>query len=58
MFSLTIKTTAGNVSESYRNRYTAEAIADRNYKCKDVYAIELINGETGELLYYKHKGWE
>jgi hypothetical protein len=25
--------------------------------CDDVYAVEIVNGDTGELVYYKAKGW-
>lgn len=56
MYELIIKTTTYTNVEKYMNRLTAENIADKMYKCADVYAFELLNCETGELLYYKSKG--
>lgn len=38
------------------NRNLAEILAENYYECDDVYAVEIANADTGELLYYKSKG--
>lgn len=56
MFKLTVKTitTEENIIIAFREN--AEALAENYYECVDVYAVEIINNTTGELLYYKSKG--
>lgn len=37
-------------------RDNAEAWANMAYECDNVYAVEVINADTGEVVYYKSKG--
>ena len=56
MFTITIKTITSEIKKLGFTRENAELIADTAYICDDVYAVEIINGDTGELVYYKAKG--
>jgi hypothetical protein len=56
MFKLTVKTLATKEDIIIAFRENAEALAEKYYECADVYAVEIINNTTGELLYYKSKG--
>ena len=58
MDELTIKTVSeGNEHVKVDWRTFAEKLANQYYSCVDVYAVEIISFETGELLYYKARGW-
>ena len=37
-------------------REFAETWATMAYDCDNVYAVEIVSAETGELIYYKSKG--
>ena len=37
-------------------REAAETWATMAYDCDNVYAVEIVSAETGELIYYKSKG--
>jgi hypothetical protein len=37
-------------------RKAAEEWAEFAYDCDNVYAVEIVSAETGELIYYKSKG--
>lgn len=37
-------------------RDNAEEFANQAYDCDNVYAVEIINADTGEVVYYKSKG--
>lgn len=56
MFEITIKTITTEEKKTALTRANAEIIANTTYMCDDVYAVEIINGDTGELVYYKAKG--
>lgn len=56
MFKLTVKTLTTEEKIVIAFRENAEALAENYYECADVYAVEIINNTTGELLYYKSKG--
>lgn len=56
MFKLIVKTLATEENIIFAFRKKAEEFAEIYYDCVDVYAVEIINNTTGELLYYKSKG--
>lgn len=57
MYELTIRTIAeGNEKVKIGSRTFAEKLANRYYDCIDVYCVEIINLETGEILYLRAKG--
>ena len=57
MYELTIRTTTeGNEKVKISSRTFAEKLANQYYDCIDVYCVELINAETGEILYLRAKG--
>ena len=56
MFKLTAKTLTTEEKIVIAFRENAEALAEKYYECADVYAVEIIDNTTGELLYYKSKG--
>jgi hypothetical protein len=56
MFEITIKTITTEEKKIALTRENAEIIANTTYMCDDVYAVEIVNGDTGELVYYKAKG--
>ena len=56
MFEITIKTITSAIKKLGFTRENAELIANTAYICDDVYAVEIINGDTGEMVYYKAKG--
>lgn len=56
MFKLIVRTLATEENIIIAFRKNAEALAENYYECADVYAVEIINNTTGELLYYKSKG--
>ena len=57
MYELTIKTVSeDNEKVRVGSRTFAEKLANQYYDCVDVYAVEIISFETGELLYYKARG--
>ena len=37
-------------------RESAEAWAEMAYECDNVYAVEITNADTGEIVWYKSKG--
>ena len=58
MYELTVRTNHTEHKKStFLNRTVAEAYADVCYQCADVYAVELINAGTGEVVYYRAKEW-
>lgn len=38
------------------SRTFAEKLANQYYECADIYCVELINIETGEIVYLRAKG--
>ena len=56
MFEITIRTITTEEKKTALTRANAEIMANTVYMCDDVYAVEIINGDTGELVYYKAKG--
>lgn len=57
MYELTIRTIAeGNEKVKIGSRTFAEKLANQYYDCIDVYCVELINIETGEIVYLRAKG--
>ena len=57
MYELTIRNISeGNEKVKVGSRTFAEKLANQYYDCVDVYAVEIISFETGELLYYRVKG--
>ena len=56
IFTITVKTCEGNTEHNKFGREVAEGFADLAYSCENVYAVEVINAETGEIVYYKAKG--
>lgn len=58
MYELTIKMNhTDHRKEKFIDRMFAEAYADVYFQCSDVYAVELINASTGEVVYYRAKEW-
>ena len=58
MYTLTINAIGTKEIINVAFRANAETLADQYYHCDDVYAVEIIDNATGELLYYKSKGNE
>ena len=57
MYELTIRTTTeGNEKVKISSRTFAEKLANQYYDCIDVYCVELINAETGEIVYLRTRG--
>lgn len=57
MYELTIRTIAeGNEKVKIGSRTFAEKLANQYYDCIDVYCVEIINSETGEILYLRTRG--
>lgn len=57
MYELTIRTTTeGNEKIKIGSRNFAEKLANQYYDCIDIYCVEIINAETGEILYLRAKG--
>lgn len=57
MYELTIRTTTeGNEKVKISSRTFAEKLANQYYDCIDVYCVELINAETGEMVYLRARG--
>lgn len=57
MYELTIRTTTeGNEKVKISSRTFAEKLANQYYDCIDVYCVELINAETGEIVYLRARG--
>jgi hypothetical protein len=56
MFEITIRTITTEEKRTALTRENAEIMANTMYMCDDVYAVEIINGDTGEVVYYKAKG--
>ena len=58
IYELTVRTNHSEHKKTpFSNRTVAEAYADVMYQCADVYAVELINAGTGEVVYYRGKEW-
>lgn len=57
MYELTIRTvTEGNETIKIGSRNFAEKLANQYYDCVDIYCVEIINADTGEILYLRAKG--
>ena len=57
MYELTIRTiTEGNEKVKISSITFAEKLANQYYDCIDVYCVEIINSETGEILYLRARG--
>lgn len=57
MYELTVRTISkDNENIKISSRTFAEKLANQYYDCIDVYCVEIINSETGEILYLKAKG--
>ena len=58
MYELTVRTNhTEHRTTKFMDRKVAEAYASVCYQCADVYAVELINSSTGEVVYYRAKEW-
>jgi len=57
MFDVTVMR-VGESKDTKRvyGREMAETWATMAYDCDNVYAVEIVSAETGELIYYKSKG--
>ena len=56
MYKFTIKSYSGNETIKISNRNFGEKLAKQYLDCADVYAVEITNFDTGELVYYNAKG--
>jgi hypothetical protein len=57
MYELTVKSISeGNEKIKISSRTFAEKLANQYYDCVDVYCVEIINSETGEILYLRARG--
>lgn len=57
MYNVTVKMTSIPSDEKkIFGRENAEAWAEMAYECDNVYAVEIINADTGEIVWYKSKG--
>ena len=57
MYELTIRTTTeGNEKVKISSRTFAEKLANQYYDCIEVYCVELINAESGEIVYLRARG--
>lgn len=56
MFILTVKSLDTKEILVIAFRETAENLANAYYECADVYAVEIMEASTGELMYYRKKG--
>ena len=57
MYEITISTTSeGNETIKIGSRTFAEKLANQYYDCVDVYCVELIKAETGEIVYLRARG--
>ena len=56
MYEFTIKSYSGNETIKISNRNFGEKLAKQYFDCADVYAVEITNFDTGELVYYNAKG--
>ena len=56
IFTVTVRATEGDSSNNFFSRESAETWADLAYSCENVYSVEMVNAETGEIIWYKAKG--
>ena len=57
MYNVTIKMVDVPFDEKkIFGRENAEAWAEMAYECDNVYAVEITNVDTGEIVWYKSKG--
>ena len=57
MYNVTVKMVdAPSDEKKIFGRENAEAWAEMAYECDNVYAVEIINSHTGEIVWYKSKG--
>lgn len=57
MFDVNVKLdTLPNHTKRFYDRASAETWAIMSYDCDNVYAVEVTNSETGELIFYRSKG--
>ena len=56
IFTITVKTYEGNTEHNKFGREVTEGFAELAFGCDNVYAVEVINAETGEIIYYRAKG--
>ena len=55
MYYVTAKTATTKETVLIAIKENAENLCNEYLKCQDVYAVEMLSAETGELLYYKAK---
>lgn len=61
MYELTVKINHLTAEEpdqhciKFFDRATARTMADLYLQCEDVYCVEMVNGLTGEILFYEMK---
>ena len=56
MYNVTVKMVGVPFDEKkILGRGNAEAWAEMAYECDNVYAVEITNADTGELIWYKSK---
>ena len=57
MYDLIVRTTEIEThTNSYYDRDIAETYFEMAYDCDNVYSVDLVNAETGEILHTKCKG--
>ena len=56
IFTVTVRASEGPSSNNFFSRKSAKTWAELAYSCENVYSVEIINAETGELIWYKAKG--
>lgn len=55
VYEVTAKTHLENEKIKVLGRDTAEQYAATYYECDEVYAVEIVNAFTGEIIFYKIK---
>ena len=55
-YDVTIKMISENETMRIFGRENAEEWAEIGYECDNVYAVEIMDAYTGEIVYYKAKG--
>lgn len=56
IFTITVQTCGDIVKQNKFGRANAEEFAELAFSCENVYSVEVISAETGEVIYYRAKG--
>lgn len=56
IYTVTVKTIEENTQHNIFGKEDAEMFADEAFACDNVYAVDVINSHTGEVIYYRAKG--